>query len=96
MRKIDYTSILPSNNFWTHTSQERERATHAKPISRRKEMVLPVKPRTSPQPIASPSCLKLIVTASRSSSSFEALDCCCLKLVVIRSSRSKLVVAAAL
>ena len=24
MRKIDYTSILPSNNFRTHTSQERE------------------------------------------------------------------------
>ena len=39
--KINYTSILPSNNFWTHTRErERERDTHAKPMPKRKERVL--------------------------------------------------------
>ena len=28
-RKIDYTSILPSNDFQTHTSQERERESYS-------------------------------------------------------------------
>ena len=66
-------SILPSNNFRTHTSQERERATHTKPMPRRKERVPLVKPRTSPLPTALPLCLKLIITAA-CSLSFEALD----------------------
>ena len=64
--KINYTSILPSNNFWIH-ERERERATHAKPMPRRKERVLPVKPRTSPRPTVLLLCLKLVIIRSSQS-----------------------------
>ena len=50
------------------TQAKRERATHTKPMPRRKERVSPVKPWTSPRPMALSSCLKLVVVAAWSSS----------------------------
>ena len=50
--------------FLDSHERERERETHAKPMPKRKERVLPVKPRTSPRPTALLSCFKLVIVVT--------------------------------
>ena len=68
--KIDYTSILPSNNFQTHTSQERERESYSHQAHAKKEGEGIVdEALNQPRPTAQPSCLKLVIAVAWSSSS---------------------------
>ena len=81
--KINYTSILPSNNFWTHT-RERERERDSRQAHAKKEGE-GTAGEAQNQPLTHGPTVVL-----------EARHCCHLKLVIVRSSRSKLVVTAAL